>query len=771
MKNPMNRRFLRELKSDFGKYAVIFLFIVMVVSVVSSFLVANAGVAKAYYENMEKNRVENGHLAFNIRPEEAFLEAVVSKADITLYPADYFEEVNDGATLRVYRLGSDVNLPELTEGSLPEKADEIALDNLHSMKAGIRIGDSIPVDGHRVTVTGFVALPNYSALFKDNADLMFDMDKFGVGVMSGDGFDDFSSEHVTAGYAWIYRTEPKTDKEKHDAAQEVLEALREELIRENTKIVERSMAGEQGISMLEITDFLPDYENKSINFAGEDMSGDSAAMGVFLYIVVVVLAFIVAVTTINTLSKEAAVIGTLRASGYTRGEMVGHYMMLPLVSFFAGMAVGNLLGYTVLREFMMSIYRSMYSFGKAQTLWNREAFLKTTLVPGVIMITINAVILIWKMRIGPLSYLRRETSGGGKKRALPLAYGIPFTWRFRIRIILQNLSNYITMAAGIILAGAIIIFGLMFRPLLEDVAQRITNTSISTYQYILKTPEDAGDDEAERFAVETLETTIEGFKTDEISVYGILKESRYVKNEIPEGKVLLSNGFMEKYDMVEGDTVSLYDKYADKYYDFIVAGAYPYEASLAVFMNLEEFNEVFDKTPDYYSGYFADHELSKLTESNIYMKLDSSIFSSFADQLWQSFASMMGPVRWFGILMFVLMVYLLSKQIIERNTVSISMAKILGFTGGEIGGLYIVSTTLVVAASLLVSVPVVDRLMRLIFKTYLYRRMSGYLPYCVSSSCYMKMILLGLCSYVIVIVLQLFKIRRIKKSMALKNLE
>ncbi|MBO4292718.1 MAG: ABC transporter permease, partial [Lachnospiraceae bacterium] len=213
------------------------------------------------------------------------------------------------------------------------------------------------------------------------------------------------------------------------------------------------------------------------------------------------------------------------------------------------------------------------------------------------------------------------------------------------------------------------------------------------------------------------------------------------------------------------------DKYADKYYDFIVAGAYPYEASLAVFMNLEEFNEVFDKTPDYYSGYFADHELSKLTESNIYMKLDSSIFSSFADQLWQSFASMMGPVRWFGVLMFVLMVYLLSKQIIERNTVSISMAKILGFTGGEIGGLYIVSTTLVVAASLLVSVPVVDRLMRLIFKTYLYRRMSGYLPYCVSSSCYMKMILLGLCSYVIVIVLQLFKIRRIKKSMALKNLE
>ena len=84
MKNPMNRRYLRELKADFGKYLVIFLFIVMVVSVVSSFLVANAGVAKAYYDCMEKNHVENGHMAFNICPEQELLDKIAAKAKITL---------------------------------------------------------------------------------------------------------------------------------------------------------------------------------------------------------------------------------------------------------------------------------------------------------------------------------------------------------------------------------------------------------------------------------------------------------------------------------------------------------------------------------------------------------------------------------------------------------------------------------------------------------------------------------------------------------------
>ena len=235
--------------------------------------------------------------------------------------------------------------------------------------------------------------------------------------------------------------------------------------------------------------------------------------------------------------------------------------------------------------------------------------------------------------------------------------------------------------------------------------------------------------------------------------------------------MLISNGYMDKYEVKVGDELDLYDKYADKTYTFKVAGEYPYEASLAIFMNLDEFNEMYDKTPDYYSGYFADKELENLTESNVYMKLDSETFGGLAKQLWRSFAGIMAPVQWFGIAMFVLMVYLLSKQIIERNANSISMTKILGFTGGEIGGLYIVSTSIVVILSLIVAVPFVDEIVRLIFRYYLYKRMSGYLPYAVDSGIYVEMIVIGIASYLAVVVMQLLKIRAIKKSDALKTLE
>ena len=47
--------------------------------------------------------------------------------------------------------------------------------------------------------------------------------------------------------------------------------------------------------------------------------------------------------------------------------------------------------------------------------------------------------------------------------------------------------------------------------------------------------------------------------------------------------------------------------------------------------------------------------------------------------------------------MFMLLVYLLTKLIVERNTISISMVKILGYDGREIGKLYLSSTTIMVA--------------------------------------------------------------------------
>lgn len=64
---------------------------------------------------------------------------------------------------------------------------------------------------------------------------------------------------------------------------------------------------------------------------GVDIEGDNTMITVFLYLVMVIIAFVFAITTGNTIAKEANVIGTLRASGYTKGELVRHYLATPMI--------------------------------------------------------------------------------------------------------------------------------------------------------------------------------------------------------------------------------------------------------------------------------------------------------------------------------------------------------------------------------------------------------------------------------------------------------
>ena len=47
----------------------------------------------------------------------------------------------------------------------------------------------------------------------------------------------------------------------------------------------------------------------------------------------------------------------------------------------------------------------------------------------------------------------------------------------------------------------------------------------------------------------------------------------------------------------------------------------------------------------------------------------------------------------FSLILFALLIYLLTKLIIEKNASSISMVKILGYKNREIVSLYLVSTT------------------------------------------------------------------------------
>ena len=253
---------------------------------------------------------------------------------------------NDGTsdgTVRVFAKTDDINFACLMDGSFPEKEDEIAIDRMHADNVGIKVGDEITVGEEKYQVVGLIAYVNYSTLHEKSTDLMFDALKFNVAMVTDEGF---AKLHKTIhyDYAWKCGNESDEKEEKNQSDDFMRALLTQTVVNDN-----------------EIEDYVPKYANPAIHFATDDMGSDEAMGGVLVDILIVIIAFIFAVTISNTITKESSAIGTLRASGYTKRGAIRHYSFMPVIVTLISALVGNVLGYTVFKDVVVSMYYNSYS--------------------------------------------------------------------------------------------------------------------------------------------------------------------------------------------------------------------------------------------------------------------------------------------------------------------------------------------------------------------------------------------------------------------------
>ena len=99
------------------------------------------------------------------------------------------------------------------------------------------------------------------------------------------------------------------------------------------------------------------------------------------------------------------------------------------------------------------------------------------------------------------------------------------------------------------------------------------------------------------------------------------------------------------------------------------------------------------------------------------------------------------------------------------------MAKILGYTDGEIGRLYILSTSIVVILCLLLSFPIEEIFMKIIFREMMLASISGWITLWIDPMIYVEMFVIGAVTYAVVAALEYRKIQKVPMDEALKNVE
>lgn len=819
MVNPLLKRLPRELRNNLGKYLGIFLLMAGSIALVSGFLLAANSISVIISTMRDDYSIEDARFTCDFEATDKALDAArdavegVGGADIEpLYGIDATldEEMDHApqrdATVRTYRHRTSFDVAAYAEGRAPEAADEVALDRVFASHRGIEVGGTVTLSGHALKVVGIMTLPDQQALFEDNSDFTLNTITFGVAELSDAGFDALAQDvEPTYTYAILFHDRGLSVAERTNAEADVMEALADEGAR--------------------VSDFIDADANQGIGYAADDVEGDSSMWEVMMGIIVVIMAFVFVVLTSSTIEEESAVIGTLLASGWRTRELVAHYLALPVIVGALACASGTALGMTLLETPMKNLYYNSYSLPPYHMTWSWHAFLMCTVVPFVLLVGVTLVGLLHKMGKTPLQFLRHELGRGGTKRGFRLPARLGFVPRFRVRVFLRNLGNFVTLFVGIAFASMLLLFGLAVLPTMNHYAESLRNTMVAAHQYTLKRPVDLtgtdegrasweaydrvagvadvddlglgdeekrelvrslariGDDDhavnlsansneaiaqAESYAVYQLQYDRgEGAGYESVTVYGIRPGSRYWDDlDVGDGRVILGRGFADKFGLGVGDTLELWDKYEDATYKLTASEVYGTKSDLNVYLDLDTFNVLFGNPSGYFNAYASDEALD-IDERWLASDLTPADMDKIGAQMTDSMGDMMYMLTGVAVFIFLVFIYLLTKAVIDRSARSISYMKVFGYRDHEVSRLYVRSITWCVVASLVLSLPVIIGSLTVIFKAMLLSY-NGNIEIFVPADAMAKCVFTGLVTYAVVALVHLRSIRRVPMALALK---
>ncbi len=480
--NPLFKRTPRELRNNFGKYLGIFLLMFACVAMVSGFLMAAHSIS-VIGDNMRNDyNIEDGRLTSAFEASDEQLDAAAKCADDVGGMAFYenfsitvpFEQPDGdnsaNRNIRVTSYQESFNIAAYTEGSAPSAANEIALDRVFAKNNAVSLGDTISLDGIPFTVCGIMTEADSQALFENNSDFTLNAMTFGVAQASEAGMSTLreAGRTPTYTYSFCFTNRSLSVAQRTDIEKDMMEALSDE--------------GAQLTSLIDAS------ANQAIGYASEDVEGDSSMMEALLYIIVVIMAFAFVVLSSSTIEEESAVIGTLLASGYRRREILIHYMTLPCLVGLIACVAGSVCGVTLLESPMKDLYYNSYSLPPYQLSWDWGIFARCALLPLAVLAAITFLGILRKMGHTPLQFLRHETSKAGARRAFRLPERLGFMARFRLRVFLCNMGNFVTLFIGISFASLLLLFGLAVLPTMTHYADNLRNNMVAEHQYNLKAP-------------------------------------------------------------------------------------------------------------------------------------------------------------------------------------------------------------------------------------------------------------------------------------------
>lgn len=752
MQKVLRKRVLRDLKENLFRYIALAFLIIMGMYVIVSLIGAGYTIIDNGETHDEANKIEDGQFSVFVPlsdEEISRLEDAGAEVEGMFYE-DY--DVMDGKTIRVFANRENIDLVECDEGNLAEADDEIVVEKRFSQVNDISVGDIIQIAGNEFKVTGIGTSPDYNALFKEMSDTVVDSKVFGTVFVTEGAYDKLhaTGESVkTETYLYAFRLKGKTTcDDVKDALEDIKvdtdriddEYFQEYWDRTGAAINDfkdgikdlKSGANElaDGVAELkkETDSFLKDYDTDLANITSFVTSDDNPRTGgaaddqqinvqagyFFGVLLMLLFTYVISVFVVHGIEKESSVIGALYALGVKRRDLMMHYLTLPVIVTTVAGIIGFLIGISnVGIPVQMADAYAYYSIPAMDVKIPPILIVYGIVMPPLTAIVVNYFVIRKKLSQTALSLIKNEVK---QPKGSNVDLGdMGFVGRFRVRQMLREMRTGLTVVIGMFIALICLMLSLNTATFCSKVKKQNVEDTHYEYMYTYKYPTENPPEGGEAAYAKTLKKEVYGYNWD-VTVLGLSKNTKYFDVDLKDGKnrVAISSSFAEKYCYSVGDEIVLHDEENDIDYGFTVDSVTQYTPAFYVFMTIDDARELFGAGSDEYNVVFSDKDL-EVDPARLYATTTKSDIESaagiFADQM----RSMVVMIVIISTLIFVVVMYLMMKVMIDRSAFSISLIKVFGFRTKEIRKLYLDGNFFIIAIGAAICLPLAKLIMSAVY--------------------------------------------------------
>jgi len=417
--------------------------------------------------------------------------------------------------------------------------------------------------------------------------------------------------------------------------------------------------------------------------------------------------------------QESVIIGTLYAQGYRRRELIRHYMAIPLLLSLAGGIIGSLLALPSIEPLVMAMI-SYYNVPVTGITLSIPNIIIGILTPILFLCISSYLVMGAELKRPPVVLMR-----GGKQKSkvnfLERAFKLErfkFSTKFKLREQFRSISRLLFLFLGVTTSSVLMLLGFT----IMNSMNHVFNTSDVyqfEYEYAFRNlqfgeaPEGSDAFSAGRFYVESneeMEFYISGIEPDSALV--VLKDDK--GNIMPNNQTNITKPLADRLGVKAGDTVTFINKEDGKPYSFHIDAVADSYAEQFIYMPITEFNKKTGLPDDSYMGLFSTVKLD-IPEGELSGMKSMSELPGALDEFMGQMISMVALVTVVSSVVALIILYLVTSLIIEENRNTISLFKIFGYRRREIKSMILNSSTFVIVAGFIISIPIMAASMGAIY--------------------------------------------------------